>query len=352
MKSLFFLFTKLGFVAFGGPAAHTSMLEEEVVARRKWLSAADFMELIAITNMIPGPNSSELVMAIGYKQFGIIGLIISGISFLIPAMLMVIIITLSLSKIDTSLLQLLSKSLTPVISVIILQATTKLVRKQTFSIKGVLIIIVSVFLKFAKVDEFYIVLFGALTFSFWDYISSKFFSLEPISLLLMTILFLKIGATLYGSGYVLLSYLETTFVENLNWLTQDQIIQAFTIGELTPGPVFTTATAIGTMLGGISGGFFATIAIFLPSFLLMIIVMPISEKLLTKKWTKTLLKGIGFASLGLMLNISITLFFESIQSMQMVVILIMTTIMILKYKTSIFASIVVAPIAYFIMSLF
>lgn len=351
MKSMSLLFLKLGIVAFGGPAAHTAMLETEVVAKRNWLSADSFLELMSITNLIPGPNSSELVMAIGYRRYGMKGLFVAGISFLLPAMMMVIAITVSLSWFDFNLLTNIGVALTPVIAIIILKALLNLIKKQDMDVKGITILVAALILKYFNVDEFLIIGFGALMFSIWNHLGTKLYSVEPFSLGMLTLAFLKIGATLYGSGYVLLSYLETTFVHQLGWLTYPQIIQAFTIGELTPGPVFTTATSVGTMLGGIPGGILATLGIFAPSFLLMILVMPISHRLLANVWIKQALKGIAFASLGLMFYVALTLVSQSMGSVSLIIIFIVSVIAVLRFKVNTLYLIIGMPFLYSMLQL-
>lgn len=351
MKSMSLLFLKLGIVAFGGPAAHTAMLETEVVAKRNWLSADSFLELMSITNLIPGPNSSELVMAIGYRRYGMKGLFVAGISFLLPAMMMVIAITVSLSWFDFNLLTNIGVALTPVIAIIILKALLNLIKKQDMDVKGITILVAALILKYFNVDEFLIIGFGALMFSIWNHLGTKLYSVEPFSLGMLTLAFLKIGATLYGSGYVLLSYLETTLVHQLGWLTYPQIIQAFTIGELTPGPVFTTATSVGTMLGGIPGGILATLGIFAPSFLLMILVMPISHRLLANVWIKQALKGIAFASLGLMFYVALTLVSQSMGSVSLIIIFIVSVIAVLRFKVNTLYLIIGMPFLYSMLQL-
>ncbi|WZU03091.1 chromate transporter [Erysipelothrix sp. D19-032] len=175
------LFLKLGIVAFGGPARHTAMLETEVVAKRNWLSADSFLELMSITNLIPGPNSSELVMAIGYRRYGIKGLFVAGISFLLPAMMMVIAITVSLSWFDFDLLTTIGVALTPVIAIIILKALFNLIKKQEMDVKGFTILVAALILKYFNVDEFLIIIVGAIIYIAWNQLGAKLYSVEPFS---------------------------------------------------------------------------------------------------------------------------------------------------------------------------
>ncbi|NMB18288.1 MAG: chromate transporter, partial [Erysipelothrix sp.] len=326
-KELFKIFSKLGVIAFGGPAAHIAMLEEEIVRKRNWVTYDKFIELLSITNFVPGPNSSEMVLGLGYYIAGYPGLFIAGISFIFPAMILTMILTLFLNQLNLELIEAITLSFTPILTVIIFKALTNLIKKQN---KGYFLIILSIAFKFLGLSEVLILTIIAMTYALNEY--RKLYSIDLLTLFLA---FLKIGGTLYGSGYVLLSYLKTTFIQELNILSETQLIQAFSIGELTPGPVFTTATALGTMLFGFKGGIIATLGIFLPSFIIMILILPISEYLLKNKLIKTIIDGVGLAALGLMMVVVYDLLYLTIFDVKLVFLLLLNLYFVFKTKLNV-----------------
>ena len=346
------VFLKLGTIAFGGPAAHVAMMEEEVVTRRSWMTREKLLELFGMANLIPGPNSTELAMQIGYDRAGWQGLIIAGVCFIGPAM--AIVWGLAIGYAQTQTLPQLSGVLygiKPVIVVIILQALWKLGQKAVTDWVTGLAGVVAIGAYFFGWDEI-AVLFG-LGSLVWLVRRQKSEPLAwvPISGLLVQIpevnpigtiksidwtnvfvIFFKIGAVLYGSGYVLLAFLQRELVDRNGWLTSQQLIDAVAIGQLTPGPVLTTATFIGYLLAGNSGAVAGTIGIFLPSFLLVGIlnfwVMP---------WMRSLgfqafLTGVTAGSLGLMAGVTVTLIRSSLVDGWTVGISVLAAIVLLKFK--------------------
>ena len=340
-KELFKIFSKLGVIAFGGPAAHIAMLEEEIVRKRNWVTYDKFIELLSITNFVPGPNSSEMVLGLGYYIAGYPGLFIAGISFIFPAMILTMILTLFLNQLNLELIEAITLSFTPILTVIIFKALTNLIKKQN---KGYFLIILSIAFKFLGLSEVLILTIIAMTYALNEY--RKLYSIDLLTLFLA---FLKIGGTLYGSGYVLLSYLKTTFIQELNILSETQLIQAFSIGELTPGPVFTTATALGTMLFGFKGGIIATLGIFLPSFIIMIIILPISEYLLKNKLIKTIIDGVGLAALGLMMVVVYDLLYLTIFDVKLVFLLLLNLYFVFKTKLNVPVLMMLSSIIYIIL---
>ena len=348
------VFLKLGTIAFGGPAAHVAMMEEEVVTRRSWMTRERLLELFGITNLIPGPNSTELAMQIGYDRAGWRGLVVAGACFIGPAM--AIVWGLAIGYVQTQTLPQLSGVLygiKPVIVVIILQALWKLGQKAVTDWVTGLAGVVAIGACFLGWDEV-AVLFG-LGGLVWVVRRPKneLLAWVPISGLLaqapqnhsistikaidwthVFVIFFKIGAVLYGSGYVLLAFLQRELVDRNGWLTSQQLIDAVAIGQLTPGPVLTTATFIGYLLAGNSGAIAGTIGIFLPSFLLVIIL-----NLWVMPWMRSagflaFLTGVTAGSLGLMAGVTVTLIRSSLVDGWTVGISILAAIVLLKFKTN------------------
>lgn len=329
---LFKLFLKLGFFAFGGPAAHISMMYDEVVTKKSWFTDDEFLNMMGFTNIIPGPNSTEMAILIGYKIGGVSGLLISGLSFIIPAVLMVLGVThfyIVYSHIPQ--VQNIFKGMLPSIFLIIALAVFK-IGKKTIKNNEDLIVFVGLFLLLMiGLSELFVILIGGVYYLSKN-VGYKLFTIEPFSFTLLFLLFLKIGSVLYGSGYVLISFLQSSLVNQYSWLTLTELVDLVAIGEMTPGPVFTTATAIGYYLGGIKGALVSTFGIFTPSFLFIGILSPIYERIKTKKWIQNLLKGLSIASLSIMLFVSFTLASSVLSSGKFVIFMIIMSLFIKLYK--------------------
>lgn len=316
------LFLKLGVTAFGGPAAHIAMMRDEVVRRRKWVTDQEFLDLLGATNLIPGPNSTEMAIHLGYVRAGWRGLIAGGSLFILPAMLMVLALAWAyVTYGSTPQAVWLLYGIKPVIIAVVLQAIWGLLRT---AMKGPLLAavgLVVVGLYMVGFNEIAL-MFGAGIFVMlvenarrwraWSGASalallpmsgltaSAATAAVPFSQGLLFLTFLKIGAVLYGSGYVLLAFLRNDFVERLGWLTNQQLLDAVAVGQFTPGPVFTTATFIGYVVGGVPGALLATLGIFLPSFVFVAAVNPVVPRLRRSPWMSGLLDGVNVAALGLM----------------------------------------------------
>jgi chromate transporter len=333
---------RLGFTAFGGPAAHVAMMREEVVRRRHWLSDERFMDLIGVTNLLPGPSSTELAIYLGYLRAGWPGLLVAGVCFISPAMLLVLALAWiyvtygNLPQVDW-----LFYGIQPVVVAIVAQAIWHLGRtvfKGPLAIGLALVILVGYFL---SLNVLVLLFGGAIVYGCLRWLGGRlrgrtpvasiaapllltalradvgavmqladaFLSVAatPISLGLVFLIFLKFGSIVYGSGYTLLAFLRVDLVQNLHWLTDKQLLDAISIGQLTPGPVFTTATFIGYLLGGWQASLLATIAMFLPSFLLVALVHPVALRLRQLAWTATLLDGVNAAALALMIGVLLQL---------------------------------------------
>jgi len=340
------LFLRLGFTAFGGPAAHIAMMREEVVRRRKWISDERFVDLMSITNLIPGPNSTELAIYLGFVRAGWPGLIIGGICFIGPAMLIVLVLAWAYVAYG-SLPQVgwLFYGIKPIVIAIIAQVLVGLCRTVLKGVWPVVLALVVLALYLLGINTIALLFGGALLFGIIRWIERQYksrskseskissfalpFSLVsirglwqnisitkasvgivavaaaavPYSLPLLFLTFLKIGGTLYGSGYVILAFLRPDFVVNFHWLTDRQLLDAVSIGQFTPGPVFTTATFIGYIVGGWQGALVATLGIFLPSFVFIAIIHPLATSLRRSPWTSTLLDGLNIAAVALMAGV-------------------------------------------------
>ena len=313
------LFTKLGFTAFGGPAAHISLMHDETVKRRRWLTDQQFLDLVGATNLIPGPNSTEMAIHIGYLRGGLPGLLLGGLCFIVPAMLIVLTVAWAYTRYGTlPQAEGLLYGVKPVVIAVILQALWSLGKK---AVKGPLTAAAAVLilaLYALGVHEIALLFGGGLAVMLLanlrrlrqQRIGLVLLPLggvpllaqlaAPFSFSTLFLTFLKIGAVLYGSGYVLLAFLRADFVLRLGWLTDQQLLDAVAVGQITPGPLFTTATFIGFVLGGLPGALLATLAIFLPSFVFVLIANPLIPRMRRSPWCSGLLDGVNVASLSLM----------------------------------------------------
>lgn len=320
VKELALLFLRLGFTAFGGPAAHIGIMHDEVVLRRKWLGEDEFLDLLGATNLIPGPNSTEMVLHIGYRRAGWRGLVIAGLCFVTPAMLIVLALAWLYGRYGRApQAAWLLYGVKPVVIALIAQALWKLGRQAVKDAWLLALGIVVLALYFAGLNEVLLLLGGGILYGLlrngvealrtrsaallaplagWSGLGAL--AAQPVSLASMFLIFLKIGAVLYGSGYVLLAFLQRDFVARLGWLTEQQLIDAVAIGQFTPGPLFTTSTFIGYLLGGVPGALLATLGIFLPSFLFVLSTNRLIPRLREAKLTAAFLDGVNASALALM----------------------------------------------------
>ena len=312
------LFLKLGVTAFGGPAAHIAMMHDETVKRRQWLSDQEFLDLVGATNLIPGPNSTEMAIHIGFLRAGWRGLIMGGACFIVPALLIVLLLAWVYVRFGaTPEAGWLLYGVKPVVIAIIVQALWSLGRK---AVKGLLtgaVALLVLALYFLGINEIVLLFAGGLiVMAVKNYrrlgkmlaafvipiggVGALYHAAVPFTLTSLFLIFLKIGSVLYGSGYVLLAFLRADLVVRCGWLTDQQLLDAIAIGQVTPGPVFTTATFIGYVLGGIPGAFLATLGIFLPSFIFVALSNPLIPRIRNSAWVSGLLDGVNAASLALM----------------------------------------------------
>ncbi|NES25219.1 MAG: chromate efflux transporter [Symploca sp. SIO3E6] len=330
------LFGKLGVIGFGGPAAHIAMMEDEVVKRRQWLTQEHFLDLIGATNLIPGPNSTEMAIHVGYSYGGLPGLIIAGVCFILPAVL----ITAGFAWIYDQFGTLpevtpLIYGIKPAVLAVIFGAVWRLGKKAVKSRKLLVIGLgVAALLMFGLNEVFSLLLGGTLgmiwlcstnqnnppskqttsiltailtTGSVLKASATTTATVVTVSLWQLGWFFLKVGTVLFGSGYVLVAFLEGGLVQEHGWLTQQQLLDAIAIGQFTPGPVLSTSTFIGYLIAGFPGAVVATIAIFLPSFFFVAALNPLIPRLRSSKWASAFLDAVNISAVALMIIVTLNL---------------------------------------------
>jgi chromate transporter len=319
------LFLKLGVIGFGGPAAHIAMMRDETVARRHWLDEQQFLDLLGAASLIPGPSSTELGMYLGFRRAGWRGLILAGVCFILPAMIIVLAIAwLYVQYGRTTAGEQLLYGIKPVVVAIILQALWSLaktaVKARWYIIVGALAAALYVLGAMPLVLLAAGGMFVALIVSRHSLRNVKLDKVVAIigvpplvaasavapgaDLTRLFLIFLKIGAIVFGSGYVLLAFLRGDLVVGQHWLTDQQLLDAVAVGQFTPGPVFTTATFIGYLVAGVPGAVLATVGIFLPGFLLVPVIDVVIGRIRTSAWARAFLDGVNVAALGLMAGVT------------------------------------------------
>jgi chromate transporter len=322
------LFLRLGLTAFGGPAAHIAMMEDEVVSRRRWIAREDFLDRLGAANLIPGPTSTEMVVYIGYLRAGWLGLVVAGACFIVPAAVMVACFAWAYVRFG-SLPQVgrFLYGLKPVVIAIVAQALWKLgrtaVKTRFLGAAGIASIVAAVagagalivlagagvvaacrewWASNRRVWPLVILSVVAGAILIVQFASSATAQAQPraVGLGALFLYFLKIGSVLYGSGYVLLAFLQQDLVHNWRWLTSKQLLDAVAVGQITPGPLFTTATFIGYVLKGVPGAVVATVGIFLPAFVFCAVSGPVMPWLRRSRLAGAFLDGVNVASLALM----------------------------------------------------
>ena len=327
MREVAQLFLRLGVLGFGGPAAHIAMMREEVVGRRGWIDDEEFLDLVGATNLIPGPNSTELAMHLGAKRAGGRGLVVAGVCFIGPAVIIVGLLAWLYQRYGTDPAALdLRYGILPVIIAIVAHALFGLGRTSlTNVVNPVLNTVVAVgalAAYFLGAHELLILVVAGTLSALWQqrrrHVGPNALSwlLVPmlaaqertrVTLWRVFVVFLEIGSVLYGSGYVLLAFLRRSVVDDLGWITSQQLLDAITVGQITPGPVFTTATFIGWQIDGASGAAVATAGIFLPSFVFVAFLGRIVPWMQRRPAAKAFLAGVTAASLGLMAGVLVQL---------------------------------------------
>ena len=350
LKEVALVFFKLGCFAFGGPAAHIAMMEDEVVTKRKWMTRDHYLDLIGATNLIPGPNSTEMTMHCGHERAGKKGLIIAGISFIFPAVFITgILAYLYVTYGTLPQVTPFIKGIQPAVLVIIASAILKLGKKALknweLAILGILVLASSLL----GIHEVVALLIGGLLGGLYFLLKSKtqgktlpsialFFlpiftseTLQTITTLKIFLTFLKVGSILYGSGYVLFAYLDAELVAT-GLLTSAELLDAIGIGQFTPGPVLSTSTFIGYQLGGFWGSIAATTGMFLPSFLFVLILNPFIPKMRKSKLLGYFLDSVNVAAVAVMLAVLITMSLATLVDWQSAIIATVSALLILGPK--------------------
>jgi len=338
--------------AFGGPAAHIAMLRQEVVSRRRWLTDQQFLDLLGATNLIPGPNSTEMVMYVGRERAGWRGLIAAGVLFITPAALIVLALAWAYveygSRPEAAWLL---YGIKPVIIAIVGQALWALARTAVQGRLLAALAIATLALFLLGTNEL-LLLFGAgfliavirnarQTMSrppsaslllLLGWLAPVAATAIPVTNTTLFLTFLKIGAVLYGSGYVLLAFLRNDFVERLGWLTDVQLLDAVAVGQLTPGPVFTTATFVGYVVAGLPGAVLATVGIFLPSFAYVALLGPLIPRLRSSRWMSAFLDGVNVAAVGLMAAVTLQLAQAAVVDWITALLAVLSAVALLRYR--------------------
>lgn len=349
LKEIAKLFLKLGIIGFGGPAAHIAMMQDEVVVKRKWLTEQHFLDLIGATNLIPGPNSTEMAIHIGHEKGGWKGLIIAGICFILPAVFITGIFAWLYKKFgQLPEVQPFIYGIKPAIIAIILSAVYPLAKRSLKSkelgIIGLVVLIGSLF----NFYEIYL-MFGAgflalilaylrnnklkntysfLPFTFLEIVNTGFLSATNSKLFWI---FLKIGAILYGSGYVLFAFIDTELVST-GIITRQQLIDAIAVGQFTPGPVFSSVTFIGYQINGISGAVISTIAIFLPSFVFVAFLNPMVKKMRSSVLFSAFLDAVNIASVAIIMSVCFAMGKDSITDWRTILIAVLSIAITFRYR--------------------
>ncbi len=310
-------FFRFGWVAFGGPAAHIALMEEELVRKRKWLSEEAFLDYMGMTNLIPGPNSTEMTMHVGYHRGGIKGLFLAGIGFILPATMITLAIAIFYDEIrDISVIQPVISGIKAAVISFIAAAIIKLGRKAAKSTLLIVIGILAIVACLFGLNEILVILSAGLLGLLLSFSKKrdqlKFFIGLPLLVVAaglskttkIFLIFLKIGAVLFGSGYVLFAYLDGELIKNLGWLTHSDLVEAVAVGQMTPGPVLSTATFIGYQLGGWTGGLAATLGIFLPAFLFVWLLNPIVKKMRSSPALNSFLDCVNIAAVAVMIYVT------------------------------------------------
>src|SRR6266446_5053060 len=352
LRQLAWLFLKLGTIAFGGPAAHVAMMEDEVVRRRRWMTRERFLDLLGATNLIPGPNSTEMAIHIGYLRAGWSGLLLAGTCFILPAALIVSGIAWAYVRFG-ALPQALAVlyGIKPVIIAVVVQALWGLGKTAVKTRFLGFVAVGALGASLLGVNELAILFAGGMVVALWRWAMERrhagvsvFMPLlgtaaaaAPVAagvfgLWLLFLVFLKIGSVLFGSGYVLLAFLRADLVERLGWLTEAQLLDAVAVGQMTPGPVFTTATFIGYVLAGGIGALAATVGIFLPAFFFVAVSGPLVPRLRASKVAGAVLDGVNVASLALMAAVPISLARAAIVDVPTAVLALLAAVLLLLLR--------------------
>ena len=347
LKEVFFLFFKLGCIAFGGPAAHISMMEDEVVTKRKWMTRQHFLDMVGATNLVPGPNSTQMTMHCGHVRAGWLGLWIAGLSFIIPAVFFTLVLAVFYGEYgEIPAIAPFFFGIKPAVIGIIFSAAFKLGKKAFKTWHLIVLGCIIAILSLLGIDEFLLIIGSGFVGMVWlSLLSNKgslnsfapfIFLIKPITVAISNksifLSFLKIALVLFGSGYVLIAYVDAELVEKLGWLTKQQLLDAIAMGQFTPGPVLTTATFVGYQLNGIPGALWASLGMFLPSFFLVGLLVKIIPLLRKSVWLSKFLDAVNAGAVGIMIAISLKLGYELVFDWRAAVLMALSILIAFKFK--------------------
>jgi chromate transporter len=360
LRELAALFLRLGTLAMGGPAAHIAMMEDEVVRRRRWMTHERFLDMLGVCNLIPGPNSTEMAIHIGQLRAGFAGLVVAGACFILPAAAIVMAIAWMYVRYGTMPQAVgLLYGIKPVIIAVVLQALWGLGRTAIKSRLLAAIAMISFIAALFDVNDMIVLIGGGVvmmairaledrdaaraTLAALPTVVPRASAMKPaaiaaavvavpFSLTTLFLFFLKVGAVLFGSGYVLLAFLRTDLVDRLHWLTQAQLLDAVAVGQVTPGPVFTTATFIGYILGGFRGAVVATLGIFLPSFFFVSISGPLIPHLRRSPLAGAFLDGVNVGAWALMAAVTLFLARAAVVDVVTMILAVASAFVLIRYR--------------------
>ncbi|MBK7844041.1 MAG: chromate efflux transporter [Bdellovibrionales bacterium] len=352
------VFARIGITAFGGPAAHIAMMETEIVSRRGWISQEEFLDLLSATNLIPGPNSTEMAIHIGRRMAGWRGLVVAGASFIGPAFLIVWAISwfyMSFSSLPS--FQSIFIGVKPVILAVVAQAIWSLsktaIRDRVLALFAALaltlylvfgnelliLLLIAILnllfrleLKVPRGKSFIIIWVSSIFLYPWIQALAQAMEKNKVAIEDLFGYFLKVGSVLFGSGYVLIAFLQSDLVYRYHWVTKQHLVDAIAVGQFTPGPVFSTATFIGYVIAGHKGAVVATIGIFLPAFLFVGLSAPLIPALRRSAWTAPILDGLNMASLSLMAGAALILAKGTINSVYGALVFGLSLILLVRFK--------------------
>jgi chromate transporter len=365
LREIAALFLKLGTVAFGGPAAHIAMMEDEVVRRRAWLTREQFLDYLGATNLIPGPNSTELAIHIGHARAGWPGLLVAGVCFILPAALIVVALAWTYVRYGampaaTGLLY----GAKPAVIAVVAQALVRLGRTVLRTRTLTLVAAGCTLASLVGLNELALLFMTGVALALTHAVRSRgagttrpslpalawlpasgwpaglagaatvSAAAAPFGLLPLLATFVKIGSVLFGSGYVLVAFMRADFVDRLKWLTEQQLLDAVAVGQVTPGPVFTTATFVGYLVGGGAGAVVATVGIFLPAFVFVAMSGPLIPRLRRSPLAGAFLDGVNVASLALMATVTWQLGRVALADPLTIAIAVISVILLLRFRVS------------------
>jgi chromate transporter len=356
LKEVALVFLRIGATAFGGPAAYIAIMQRETVRQRRWLDDQSFLDLVGATNLIPGPNATEIALYLGLIRAGWLGYVVSGLLFILPAMLATLVLAWvyvtygSLPEVGWVLY-----GVKPIVIGIIVQAIWDLGRKGVKDALTAMVGFAVIVLYFLGLNEIALLFAGAavvLLFHFVRHLLKGGFSplslspllglpvpilsasVVPFSQTTLFLTFLKIGAVIYGSGYVLFAFFKSEFVVRLGWLNLQQLLDAIAVGQITPGPVASSATFVGYLMGGWPSALLATLAFFLPSFVFVALISRIIPHLRKKWWSGAFLDGVNVAALGLMVGVTWELGRAAVVDWFSIALVIVSLLLVFRFKVN------------------